>query len=71
MRAKSILTTRPGDIGTQRQQLKAVIGSLLPACTQPDPVSALPFMAQAIIANPPAHGPLFIVTIILYYFCNF
>ncbi|XP_057773367.1 sterol 3-beta-glucosyltransferase UGT80B1-like isoform X2 [Salvia miltiorrhiza] len=56
VRARSILLPRPGDMALQRKQLKAIIESLLPACTQPDPVSGEPFTAQAIIANPPAFG---------------
>ncbi|XP_057773391.1 sterol 3-beta-glucosyltransferase UGT80B1-like [Salvia miltiorrhiza] len=56
VRARSILLPRPGDMALQRKQLKAIIESLLPACTQPDPVSGEPFRAQAIIANPPAFG---------------
>lgn len=59
VRARSILTPRPGDMALQRKQLKAIIESILPACTQPDPVSGEPFVAQAIIANPPAFGQLF------------
>ncbi|XP_047977488.1 sterol 3-beta-glucosyltransferase UGT80B1-like isoform X2 [Salvia hispanica] len=56
VRARSILTPRPRDMALQRKQLRNVIESLLPACTQPDPVSTEPFRAEAIIANPPAFG---------------
>lgn len=55
-RNKGLLSSSPGDISIQRKQLKAIIESLLPACTEPDTDTAEPFRAQAIIANPPAYG---------------
>lgn len=55
-RNKGLLSSSPGDISIQRKQLKAIIESLLPACTEPDTDNAEPFRAQAIIANPPAYG---------------
>ncbi|XP_075485145.1 sterol 3-beta-glucosyltransferase UGT80B1-like isoform X4 [Primulina tabacum] len=55
-RNKGLIPSGPGEITMQRKQIKAIIESLLPACTEPDPVTGEPFRAQAIIANPPAYG---------------
>ncbi|GMH22258.1 hypothetical protein Nepgr_024101 [Nepenthes gracilis] len=55
-RNKGFIPSSPGEISTQRKQLKSVIQSLLPACTEPDMVTGASFRAQAIIANPPAYG---------------
>lgn len=55
-RNKGFLLSGPAEISLQRKQLKEVIYSLLPACTEPDLDSGAPFRAQAIIANPPAYG---------------
>ncbi|XP_071923369.1 sterol 3-beta-glucosyltransferase UGT80B1 isoform X4 [Coffea arabica] len=55
-RNKGLIPYSPGEISIQRKQLKAIIESLLPACTEPDLESGEPFRAQAIIANPPAYG---------------
>ncbi|XP_058091091.1 sterol 3-beta-glucosyltransferase UGT80B1 isoform X2 [Magnolia sinica] len=55
-RNKGFLPSGPAEISEQRKQLKAIIHSLLPACTEPDLDSGAPFRAQAIIANPPAYG---------------
>ncbi|KAI4321165.1 hypothetical protein MLD38_034582 [Melastoma candidum] len=55
-RNKGFIPSGPGEISIQRKQLKAIIESLLPACTEPDIETGLPFRAQAIIANPPAYG---------------
>lgn len=55
---KGFLPSGPSEVSVQRKQIKAIIQSLLPACTVADPEagSGLPFRAQAIIANPPAYG---------------
>lgn len=55
---KGFLPSGPGEIQVQRKQIKAIINSLLPACVATDTESgnAVPFRAQAIIANPPAYG---------------
>ncbi|XXG73523.1 hypothetical protein AAC387_Pa07g2428 [Persea americana] len=53
---KGFLPSGPAEISVQRNQLKAIIHSLLPACTEPDLDSGTPFRAQAVIANPPAYG---------------
>ncbi|GKB72901.1 sterol 3-beta-glucosyltransferase UGT80B1, partial [Tanacetum coccineum] len=55
-RNKGLIPSAPGEISIQRKQLKAIIESLLPACTEPDLKHGKPFRAQAIIANPPAYG---------------
>nr|GLL39522.1 sterol 3-beta-glucosyltransferase UGT80B1-like [Ipomoea trifida] len=55
-RNKGFIPSTPGEITVQRKQLKAIIESLLPACTEPDLETGQPFRAQAIIANPPAYG---------------
>nr|CCO06499.1 sterol glycosyltransferase [Arabis alpina] len=55
-RNKGLIPSGPGEISKQRKQLKAIIESLLPACTEPDMETAASFRAQAIIANPPAYG---------------
>ncbi|KAJ6391841.1 hypothetical protein OIU77_025744 [Salix suchowensis] len=55
-RNKGFIPSAPGEISIQRKQLKAIIESLLAACTEPDMETGVPFKAQAIIANPPAYG---------------
>lgn len=55
-RNKGLIPYSPGEISNQRKQLKAIINSLLPACTEPDVETGEAFRAQAIIANPPAYG---------------
>ncbi|GLT32123.1 hypothetical protein SLA2020_068110 [Shorea laevis] len=55
-RNKGLIPSGPGEISMQRKQLKAIIESLLPACTEPDMETGVTFRAQAIIANPPAFG---------------
>lgn len=56
VRNKGFIPSSPGEISVQRKQIKSIIQSLLPACTEPDTKSGEPFIAQAIIANPPAYG---------------
>lgn len=53
---KGFLPSNPSEIPVQREQIKQIVYSLLPACTEPDMDSKIPFKAQAIIANPPAYG---------------
>ncbi|XP_059631590.1 sterol 3-beta-glucosyltransferase UGT80B1 [Cornus florida] len=55
-RNKGFIPSSPGEISIQRKQLKAIIESLLPACTEADMETGEPFRTQAIIANPPAYG---------------
>ncbi|MED6158498.1 hypothetical protein PIB30_033317 [Stylosanthes scabra] len=53
---KGFLPSGPSEIHLQRNQIKAIIDSLLPACNSPDPDTHVAFNADAIIANPPAYG---------------
>ncbi|XP_031405285.1 sterol 3-beta-glucosyltransferase UGT80A2 [Punica granatum] len=53
---KGFLPSGPSEIPIQRNQIKDIIYSLLPACKEPDIDSGVPFKADAIIANPPAYG---------------
>lgn len=53
---KGFLPSGPSEISIQKKQLKAIMNSLLPACTEPDGESGSSFKAEAIIANPPAYG---------------
>lgn len=55
-RNKGLIPSGPAEISMQRKQLKAIIHSVLPACTSPDLETGAPFRSQAIIANPPAFG---------------
>ncbi|KAL2519836.1 Sterol 3-beta-glucosyltransferase UGT80B1 [Forsythia ovata] len=55
-RNKGLIPLAPGEISVQRKQIKSIIESLLPACTEPDVETGESFRAQAIIANPPAYG---------------
>ncbi|XP_048127453.1 sterol 3-beta-glucosyltransferase UGT80A2 isoform X2 [Rhodamnia argentea] len=53
---KGFLPSGPSEIPIQRNQIKDIIYSLLPACKDPDIDSGISFKADAIIANPPAYG---------------
>jgi sterol 3beta-glucosyltransferase len=53
---KGFLPSGPSEISIQRNQIKEIIHSLLPACQEPDPDTKIPFKVDAIIANPPAYG---------------
>ncbi|XP_041003002.1 sterol 3-beta-glucosyltransferase UGT80A2-like isoform X2 [Juglans microcarpa x Juglans regia] len=53
---KGFLPSGPSEIPVQRNQMKEIIYSLLPACKDPDMDCGIPFKADAIIANPPAYG---------------
>ena len=53
---KGFLPSGPSEIPIQRNQIKEIIYSLLPACKDPDLDSGVPFKADAIVANPPAYG---------------
>eukprot|EP01018_Ginkgo_biloba_P018902 Gb_41677 [translate_table: standard] len=53
---KGFLPSVPSEITIQRKQLKAIINSLLPACTEPYGDAGIKFRADAILANPPAYG---------------
>lgn len=53
---KGFLPSGTSEISIQRNQMKEIIFSLLPACNEPDPETNVPFIPDAIIANPPAYG---------------
>lgn len=53
---KGFLPSGPSDIPVQRNQIKEILDSLLPACENDDPDTKTPFKADAIIANPPSYG---------------
>ena len=55
---KGFLPSGPSEIPIQRNQMKEIIYSLLPACKEPDMDTHVPFKADAIIANPPAYGQI-------------
>lgn len=55
---KGFLPSGPSEIPVQRNQMKEIIYSLLPACKEPDMDTGVPFKADAIIANPPAYGKI-------------
>lgn len=57
-RNRGFIPSGPGEISVQRKHLKVIIESTLPACTEPDLETGMPFRAQAIIANAPAYGEL-------------
>lgn len=63
---KGFCLAGPTEISAQRKQLKEIIFSVLPACTEPDLDTGAPFRAQAIIANPPALGRFIIITLLFY-----
>lgn len=56
---KGFLPSGPSEIPIQRQQIKEIIFSLLPACKEPDPDTNIEFTPDAIIANPPAYGKIY------------
>jgi len=53
---KGFLPSGPSEIHIQRNQIKDIINSLLPACHSRYPEANATFRAEAIIANPPAYG---------------
>ncbi|CAI9090928.1 OLC1v1025825C5 [Oldenlandia corymbosa var. corymbosa] len=53
---KGFLPSGPSEVHIQRNQIREIIFSLLPACVEPDPKTSVPFKVDAIIANPPAYG---------------
>ncbi|KAL2330210.1 hypothetical protein Fmac_017791 [Flemingia macrophylla] len=53
---KGFLPSGPSEIHIQRNQIKDIINTLLPACQRRYPDTNAPFKADAIIANPPAYG---------------
>ena len=68
---KGFLPSGPSEIPTQRNQMREIVFSLLPACREPDMDSGVPFKADAIIANPPAYGKIFSIYYLSYFFFFF
>lgn len=62
---KGFLPSGPSEIQLQRSQIKSIIHSLLPACNSQYPDSNEPFKAEAIIANPPAYGKIYLNSVII------
>lgn len=56
VRNKGFLPSGPSEILIQRNQMKEIIYSLLPACKDPDMDTGIPFEADAIISNRTAYG---------------
>ncbi|KAG7418525.1 Sterol 3-beta-glucosyltransferase UGT80B1 [Fusarium oxysporum f. sp. raphani] len=49
----SLESLRGGDIGRKRRMIKEMLDGCWEACFHPDPLNHEPFLANAIIANPP------------------
>lgn len=49
-----IRTLREGEIGKQRQMIREILNGCWASCLLPDPETEEPFVAHAIIANPPS-----------------
>lgn len=50
----SLESLRGGDIGRKRRMIKEMLHGCWLSCVDADPVSGAPFVADAIIANPPS-----------------
>jgi sterol 3beta-glucosyltransferase len=50
----SLDSLKGGDVGRKRTMMKEMLGGFWRSCFMPDEVSNAPFMADAIIANPPS-----------------
>ncbi|KAK9762706.1 hypothetical protein K7432_011299, partial [Basidiobolus ranarum] len=49
----SLQSIKEGDISKKRRMIKEILDSAWDSCTKPDEESQVPFLADAIIANPP------------------
>ncbi|KAF7889829.1 uncharacterized protein EAF02_002244 [Botrytis sinoallii] len=47
-------TLRSGDIGRKRKMIYTMLNGCWESCIMPDPTTGIPFVADAIIANPPS-----------------
>jgi hypothetical protein len=47
-------TIASGEIGRKRQMIAEMLHGFWQSCVEPDPISMAPFVADAIIANPPS-----------------
>lgn len=52
----SVSSVVAGDVTKSRQTIAAILESTWRACTEEDDETHVPFVAEAIIANPPSHG---------------
>lgn len=52
----SMKSLRAGDIQKKRKMMREMLDGFWHSCIQPHPVSSTPFVADAIIANPPSFG---------------
>lgn len=50
----SMKSLRAGDIQKKRKMMEEMLHGCWSSCIEPDPVSSVPFVADAIIANPPS-----------------
>lgn len=50
----SMKSLRAGDIQKKRKMMETMLHGCWLSCIEPDPVSSVPFVADAIIANPPS-----------------
>ena len=50
----SMKSLRAGDIQKKRKMVAEMLGGFWRSCVEPDPVTKRPFVAEAIIANPPS-----------------
>lgn len=50
----NIKTLRQGEINRKREMIRTMLTGCWQSCISPDPSSQLPFVANAIIANPPS-----------------
>ncbi|KAH8776655.1 glycosyltransferase family 1 protein [Diaporthe sp. PMI_573] len=50
----SLSSLRAGDIGRKQDMVKEMLEKFWKSCIDPDPVTDVPFVAEAIIANPPS-----------------
>lgn len=52
----SMKSLRQGDIQQKRAMVSEMLTGCWESCIRPDPISGVPFVADAIIANPPSFG---------------
>ncbi|KAI1451287.1 glycosyltransferase family 1 protein [Annulohypoxylon moriforme] len=52
----SMKSLRAGDIQKKRKMMAEMLDGCWRSCIEPDPISSVPFVADAIIANPPSFG---------------
>ncbi|KAK1640761.1 hypothetical protein BDP81DRAFT_268727, partial [Colletotrichum phormii] len=50
----SMESLKGGDVGKKRRMIRQMLHGCWRSCIDPDPISSRPFVADAIIANPPS-----------------